>query len=76
MIFDHGFAADLKGIGVGVSGKIGKAERIGAGKRFHRSAGSDTARSWSGSHVGPVFATAVYLSIMQLDNAALPIYQR
>jgi hypothetical protein len=32
--------------------------------------------SWSGSHVGPVFATAVYLSIMQLDNAALPIYQR
>ncbi len=31
---------------------------------------------WNGSHVGPVFATACYLTIMQLDNAALPIYQR
>ena len=32
--------------------------------------------SWQGSHVGPVFATACYLTILQLDNAALPIYQR
>jgi len=32
--------------------------------------------SWTGSHVGPVFATSIYLIIMQLDNAALPIYQR
>jgi hypothetical protein len=32
--------------------------------------------SWTGSHVGPVFATAVYLSILQLDNNCLPIYQR
>ena len=32
--------------------------------------------SWTGSHVGPTFATAVYLTILQLDNAALPIYQR
>ena len=31
---------------------------------------------WNGSHVGPVFATAVYLTILQLDNAVLPIYQR
>jgi hypothetical protein len=31
---------------------------------------------WTGSHVGPVFATACYLTILQLDNAALPIYQR
>jgi len=31
---------------------------------------------WNGSHVGPVFATACYLTMMQLDNAALPIYQR
>jgi len=31
---------------------------------------------WTGSHVGPVFATSVYLTIMQLDNAVLPIYQR
>ncbi len=32
--------------------------------------------TWTGSHVGPVFATAVYLTILQLDNAVLPIYQR
>jgi hypothetical protein len=32
--------------------------------------------SWPGQHAGPVFATAVFLSIMQLDNAVLPIYQR
>jgi hypothetical protein len=32
--------------------------------------------SWTGSHVGPVFATAVYLTIIQLDNNCLPIYQR
>jgi hypothetical protein len=32
--------------------------------------------SWPGLYAGPVFATAVFLSIMQLDNAVLPIYQR
>jgi hypothetical protein len=32
--------------------------------------------SWSGGHVGPNFITPVYLTILQLDNAALPIYQR
>jgi hypothetical protein len=32
--------------------------------------------SWSGGQVGPVFITAVHLSILQLDKAALPIYQR
>ena len=32
--------------------------------------------TWSGSHVGPVFATFIYCIIMQLDNACLPIYQR
>jgi hypothetical protein len=32
--------------------------------------------SWTGGHVGPVFITAVHLSIMQLDNAVLPLYQR
>lgn len=31
---------------------------------------------WTGSHVGPVFATSVYLTILQLDNNCLPIYQR
>jgi squalene cyclase len=32
--------------------------------------------SWNGGHIGPSFITAVHLSILQLDNAALPIYQR
>jgi hypothetical protein len=32
--------------------------------------------SWTGSQVGPGFATPVYLTILQLDNATLPIYQR
>jgi hypothetical protein len=32
--------------------------------------------SWSGGHVGPVFITAVHLTILQLDNNVLPIYQK
>lgn len=32
--------------------------------------------SWSGGHVGPIFITAVHLTMMQLDNAVLPLYQR
>jgi hypothetical protein len=32
--------------------------------------------SWNGAQVGPIFATACYLSILQLDLGALPIYQR
>jgi hypothetical protein len=32
--------------------------------------------SWSGGFVGPAFVTPVFLTILQLDNAALPIYQR
>ena len=36
--------------------------------------------SWSGqsnwSHVGPIYVTAVYLAILQLDKGVLPIYQR
>jgi hypothetical protein len=39
-----------------------------------RSQGSDG--SWNGGHVGPVFITAVHLSMLQLDKATLPIYQR
>jgi hypothetical protein len=31
---------------------------------------------WEGGQVGAIFITAVHLSIMQLDNAALPLYQR
>ncbi|HYV37858.1 MAG TPA: hypothetical protein VE988_19390, partial [Gemmataceae bacterium] len=35
--------------------------------------------SWSaggGFSVGPVYSTAMYLTIMQLDKGVLPIYQR
>lgn len=32
--------------------------------------------SWTGGHVGPVFITAVHLTILQLDNNALPLYSK
>jgi squalene cyclase len=32
--------------------------------------------SWSASNIGPVYTTAVYLSILQLENGTLPIMQR
>lgn len=36
--------------------------------------------SWSGTgswgYIGPIYATSIYLTILQLDNANLPIYQR
>ena len=32
--------------------------------------------SWSGGYVGPPMATAMYLTILQLENGNLPIYQR
>lgn len=32
--------------------------------------------SWSGGYVGPAFATSINLTILQLENATLPIYQR
>jgi len=32
--------------------------------------------SWNGGHVGPVFITGVYLTVLQLDKSTLPIYQR
>lgn len=37
--------------------------------------GADTGY-WTGGHVGPVLITAMHLTILQLDKAALPIYQR
>ena len=39
-----------------------------------RSQGADG--GWTGGMIGPVFITATHLTILQLDNAALPIYQR
>lgn len=32
--------------------------------------------SWNSGSVGPVYTTALYLTILQLDKAALPIYNR
>ncbi len=32
--------------------------------------------SWTGGQVGLVFITSVYLTIMQMDNGAIPLYQR
>jgi hypothetical protein len=38
--------------------------------------GSWSSGNWTASTVGPIYVTAVHLSIMQLDKGALPIYQR
>ena len=32
--------------------------------------------SWSQGYIGTVYTTAINLTILQLDGAALPIYQR
>src|SRR5262249_41290518 len=32
--------------------------------------------SWEGNYAGSTFATAVFVTVLQLDNAVLPIYQR
>jgi hypothetical protein len=32
--------------------------------------------SWTGGYIGPIFSTCVYLTVLQLDNSTLPIYQR
>jgi hypothetical protein len=34
------------------------------------------AGNWNGGYVGPIFATATNLTILQLDKGILPIYQR
>jgi squalene cyclase len=38
--------------------------------------GSWSTNNWTAQRVGPVYVTAVYVSVMQLDKATLPIYQR
>jgi hypothetical protein len=45
-------------------------------KRTQGADGSWSADSWTARMVGPVYVTACYLTLMQLDKAALPIYQR
>ena len=43
-------------------------------ERIVREAGPDGA--WTQGYIGPVFTTAINLTILQLERAALPIYQR
>jgi hypothetical protein len=45
-------------------------------KRTQSADGSWSADSWTARMVGPVYVTACYLTVLQLDKAALPIYQR
>jgi hypothetical protein len=45
-------------------------------KKQQSADGSWSAETWTARMVGPVYVTACYLSVMQLDKAALPIYQR
>jgi hypothetical protein len=45
-------------------------------KRTQSADGSWSADSWTARMVGPVYVTACYLTIMQLDKGALPMYQR
>jgi hypothetical protein len=45
-------------------------------KRTQSADGSWSADSWTARMVGPIYVTACYLTIMQLDKGALPIYQR
>ena len=42
--------------------------------RIVSEAGSDG--SWNQGYIGPVYTTAINLTILQLDNGTLPIYQR
>jgi hypothetical protein len=42
--------------------------------RIVSEAGSDG--SWNQGYIGPVYTTAINLTILQLDDGALPIYQR
>jgi squalene cyclase len=44
-------------------------------KRSQSEDGSWSAESWTARTVGPIYVTACYLTMLQLDKAALPIYQ-
>jgi hypothetical protein len=49
-------------------------------KVYARLAGEATERGnyvyWNQGYIGPIYTTAINLTIMQLENGALPIYQR
>jgi len=56
------------------SGKNWEEYRNGIYARLVQEAGTDG--SWNQGYIGPVYTTAINLTILQLENAALPIYQR
>jgi hypothetical protein len=45
-------------------------------KKTQAADGSWSHDSWTARMVGPVYVTACYLTVLQLDKGALPIYQR
>ena len=45
-------------------------------KRTQSADGSWSHDSWTARMVGPIYVTACYLTVLQLDKAALPNYQR
>lgn len=55
-------------------GETWKSYRSKIYRRFLDEQGSDGA--WTGGHVGPIYTTAINLTVLQLENAYLPIYQR
>lgn len=55
-------------------GKSWEEYRNAIFSRIVQEAGGDG--SWSQGYIGPVYTTAINLTILQLENAALPIYQR
>ncbi len=55
-------------------GKSWEEYRNAIYSRIVQEAGGDG--SWSQGYIGPVYTTAINLTILQLENAALPIYQR
>ena len=47
-------------------GRLLIAEAVDNGKQAH----------WTQGYIGPIYTTAINLTILQLDNWTLPIYQR
>jgi hypothetical protein len=49
-------------------------------KLFARLAGEATESGkfvlWNQGYIGPIYTTSINLTILQLENGALPIYQR
>ncbi len=55
-------------------GKVWKTYKNKLFKRIISEAGGDG--SWNQGHIGPVYTTSINLTILQLPDALLPIYQR